>query len=244
MTLAVQDPQAYVFPSDAAAAAVLRDLGLALTGPWTPKAVLEAAARAGRVIDVVVYVATEELAAVLAGSAPESRVLLRHPGGIDPSLGRRLKALSASGLPWQVRVAADPPDAALHAKVFVIHLEGSRRLCLVGSSNGTHNGLSRNLEVNVAFVADAASPSATPLEILEALWAGAAPGTRPSTTRPSTSRPLRWRSTAFRMKRSPPWHRSRESSMSVSAARVPRFRDSSSPCRPAAARRSSPRGIC
>lgn len=173
---------AYVFTADVSATSMLGEI----VGEAPPEGakthrlrdVLSAAAGRGVRIDVVSYVANAELADVLTGAHPASRVLLRHPHGIDPSLGRKLKELGGRNRqpPWEVRVVSDPIGAAMHAKCYILHLEPGRSLCIVGSSNATRNGLRNNLEANVAFVLPATRDGTpSPATLFEALWARATP---------------------------------------------------------------------
>lgn len=172
--------KAYVFPADATAAAAIHALGIsgtatAVAGTAGLRDVIAAAAKRGHRIDCFAYVATADISEALEGANAASRLLLRHPHGIAPALGRRLKELKRRGLPWDVRVAADPLGAALHAKIYVVHLDDVQRLCIVGSSNATGNGLARNLETNIAMVCSAASASESPSALFDAIWDASVP---------------------------------------------------------------------
>jgi superfamily II DNA or RNA helicase len=164
---------ARVHPVDARARAALSDL---VEGDITVvDAVLRAAAAQRRRVDAYTYATGAALLNALDWSPRRGRLLLRHPGGFDQAVVDRLPARSQK----TVRVLEMPGPHTAHAKVFLIHLDGDRRLVISGSSNGTRSGLRFNVEVNFALLLEGpVSDPSDPRLLFEELWSSSLPWDR------------------------------------------------------------------
>jgi superfamily II DNA or RNA helicase len=153
-----------VFAATDEAATVIKKLA---EGEVTPGLLLQRAAELEYRIDAFAYVATNAIVKVMEGTPATSRLLLRHPGGIDPGLSQALLAKRFCS----VKVIESVAGRLLHAKIYGIHLPDGSALVIVGSSNATRSGLFDNYEANIAVLVSAKTPRArNPLAAFDELW--------------------------------------------------------------------------